>query len=120
MSRGRPRKEIDQQTFEKLCGLQCTLNEIAGFFSCSEDTIERWCKRTYKVGFKVVWEQKSAGGKISLRRNLFRMSEKNASVAIWLSKQYLGMRDDPQAAESVEERLSDALDVIADAVRDRG
>ena len=27
---GRPRKEIDQHTFEGLCEIQCTLEEIAG------------------------------------------------------------------------------------------
>ena len=27
---GRPRKEINQIEFEKLCALQCTLEEIAG------------------------------------------------------------------------------------------
>lgn len=28
----RPRKEIDQNQFENLCGLQCTLEEICSFF----------------------------------------------------------------------------------------
>ena len=48
---GRPRKEIDQDQFKKMCGLQCTLAEIAGFFDCSEDTIERWCKKTFHTTF---------------------------------------------------------------------
>ena len=34
----RPKKEIDQKEFEKLCALQCTKAEIAGFFNVSEDT----------------------------------------------------------------------------------
>ena len=42
----RPKKEIDQEQFEKLCGLQCTKEEVADWFDCSEDTIERWCKAT--------------------------------------------------------------------------
>ena len=48
---GRPTIKIDKDNFEKLCGLQCTLVEIAGFFNCSEDTIQRWCRRTYKMTF---------------------------------------------------------------------
>ena len=47
---GRPRKEIDQPTFEKLCEIQCTLEEIAGVLRVSEDTVERWCERTYELG----------------------------------------------------------------------
>ena len=89
----RPRKEIDKTEFEKLCGLQCKLDEIADFFDCSEDTIERWCKRTYKEGFAEVFAKKRGKGKISLRRSQFRLAEKNATMAIWLGKQYLGQRD---------------------------
>lgn len=85
----RPRKEIDQAEFEKLCALQCTKAEIAGFFNVSEDTVERWCKRTYKESFAVVFANKRSGGKISLRRSQFRLAEKDSRMAIWLGKQYL-------------------------------
>ena len=90
---GRPKKEIDQTLFEKLCGLQCTLDEIAGIFDCSSDTIERWCKRTYKERFADVYKKHSASGKSSLRRMQFKLAEKSAAMAIWLGKQYLGQRD---------------------------
>ena len=33
----RPRKEINKTEFEKLCGLQCTLEEIAGMCSVSNN-----------------------------------------------------------------------------------
>ena len=54
----RPKKEIDQEQFEKLCGLQCTKEEVADWFDCSEDTIERWCKATYDESFAVVFAKK--------------------------------------------------------------
>lgn len=85
----RPRKEIDRDEFEKLCALQCTKAEVAGFFNVSEDTIERWCKRTYKESFAVVFANKRSGGKISLRRSQFRLAERDSRMAIWLGKQYL-------------------------------
>ena len=95
----RPRKEIDSEQFEKLCALQCTLKEIAGWFGCSEDTIENWCKRTYTdendqpMGFSDTYKKYSADGKISLRRFQFKQAERNPSMAIWLGKQWLGQRD---------------------------
>ena len=89
----RPRKEIDQVEFEKLCALQCTKAEIAGFFNVSEDTVERWCKRTYKESFAVVFANKRCGGKISLRRSQFRLAEKDSRMAIWLGKQYLEQKE---------------------------
>ena len=89
----RPRIEIDAEQFKKLCGIQCTLGEIASWFKCSEDTIERWCKREFKMGFAEAFKRYSADGKISLRRTQFRMAETNCSMAIWLGKQYLGQKD---------------------------
>ena len=89
---GRPEIEI---TKEKLCGMQCTLVEIAGFFNCSEDTIENWCKKTYKgQTFSEVFKRKSAKGKISVRRKQFQVAESgNATMLIWLGKQYLGQTE---------------------------
>lgn len=89
----RPRVEIDKQQFEKLCELQCTLQEIAGFFDCSIDTVERWAKRTYKRGFADVFAEKRGNGAISLRRMQWHLAEKNATMAIFLGKNYLGQRD---------------------------
>lgn len=89
----RPHKKIDQKQFENLCSLQCTLEEICGWFDCCTDTLEAWCKRTYKMGFSEVFRQKRGLGKISLRRHQWRLAEKNANMAIWLGKQYLGQSD---------------------------
>lgn len=85
----RPRKEIDQKQFENLCGLQCTLEEICGFFDVTDKTLDSWCKRTYGNGFSEVFRQKRGAGKISLRRAQFQLAQKNANMAIWLGKQYL-------------------------------
>lgn len=92
-SMARPRVEIDRETFEGLCEIQCTADEIAHFFRCSVDTVERWCKREYGRSFAEAYKNYSAGGKISLRRAQFRLAQKNASMAIWLGKQYLGQTD---------------------------
>ena len=89
----RPRIDIDKDQFTKLCSIQCTLNEIASWFKCSEDTIERWCKRELSMSFAEAYKMFSADGKISLRRTQFRMAETNCSMAIWLGKQYLGQSE---------------------------
>lgn len=109
MPGGRPRKQIDQKQFENLCALQCTLEEISGFFGCCEDTIETWCKRTYKKGFSEVFRQKRGNGKISLRRAQFRLAEKNANMAIWLGKQYLGQSDKVTVETREKNNLLEAI-----------
>lgn len=89
----RPRIEIDEGQFKKLCAIQCTEEEIASWFKCSVDTIERWCRRELKMSFADAFKTWSADGKISLRRTQFRMAETNCSMAIWLGKQYLGQKE---------------------------
>lgn len=85
--------KIDRRQFETLCGIQCTEEEICAVFDVSKDTLLRWCKRTYKKSFAEVFKEKKACGKISLRRSQWKMAEKNATMAIWLGKQYLGQKD---------------------------
>lgn len=99
---GRPRKELDQKQFESLCGLQCTHDEICDFFDITDKTLEEWCKRTYGTTFSKVFAQKRGTGKISLRRMQWRLAERNASMAIFLGKQYLGQRDDVSMQVAVE------------------
>lgn len=108
---GRPRKEIRQETFEKLCGMFCTEEEIAGFFDCSVDTIERWAARTYGKPFAEVYAEKKQSGKISLRRAQMRLAEKSAAMAIFLGKNYLGQKDMPE--DSGDEMLAKLDEVLA-------
>lgn len=89
----RPRIEIDEKQFQTLCGMMCTEEEIAGLFSCSVDTIERFCKRKYGKSFAETFKMYSAKGKLSLRRNQFKLAEKSAAMAIFLGKNYLGQKD---------------------------
>lgn len=116
----RPLKEIDKKAFENLCGLQCTKEEICSFFEVSDKTLERWCKRTYKAGFSEVFRQKRGKGKISLRRAQFKLAEKNASMAIFLGKQYLGQRDQPDTdvGRKNENNLLDAINAVEEVNTD--
>lgn len=90
---GRPKINIDYKQLEGFCLIQCSLAEIATFFNCSEDTIERRVKEHFGVTFAEYFSKKRIGGLISLRRNLFKLSGKNAAVAIFLAKNWLGMAD---------------------------
>lgn len=101
----RPRIEINAEEFKKLCALQCTLEEIASWFKCSEDTIERWCKRELNFGFAEAYKRFSANGKISLRRWQFQMAEHSVPMAIFLGKNWLGQTD------KVEQTITEVEDL---------
>ena len=111
---GRPRIEIDKTEFEKLCGLQCPLDEIACWFRCSEDTIERWCPREYGKTFAEVFAEKRGFGKIALRRAQFELAKKNAPMAIFLGKNLLGQKD---AVEYEDKESITRLDAILQGMR---
>lgn len=91
---GRKAINIDKEQFEELLVLQCTKEDIAGFFHCSHDTIERFCKKTYGDNFLSVSEAFRSVGRVSLRRSQFAVADKgNVPMLIHLGKQYLGQTD---------------------------
>lgn len=93
--------------------MQCTRDEICSFFEITDKTLNSWCKRTYKEGFSAVYEEKRKVGKISLRRAQFRLAERNATMAIWLGKQYLDQKDRIEATMSHEiEDLGTLADML--------
>lgn len=92
---GRPRIKINWKVFDGLCEIFCTLEEIASFFKCSEDTIERAVLRDKGMNFADYYRLKSPSGKISLRRHQIKLSKKNVAMAIFLGKNYLGQKDGP-------------------------
>jgi hypothetical protein len=100
--KGRPKIEIDWGEFEKLCQIQCTLAEIADWFKCSEDTIERRCREQKKMLFAEYFKKHSVKGRISLRRSQFKLATGgNPALNIWLGKQYLGQRDQPGDSDEI-------------------
>jgi len=97
MVMGRPRIEFTEEMwkeFESLCEIQCTLIEVASWFRCSEDTIERRVKEKYDTTFAEVFKLKRGVGRISLRRRQFQKAEEgHPTMLIWLGKQYLDQKD---------------------------
>lgn len=96
LSKGK-RKEIDEkgwQQMEALCQIQCTAEEIASVMKLDVDTITARIKEKYGIGFSEYINLHAAGGRMSLRRWQFDNAKKgNASVQIWLGKQYLNQKD---------------------------
>lgn len=101
---------IDKKVFENLCGLQCSMLEICDAFDVDDKTLTSWCKATYNMPFSEIFKLKRSKGQISLRRMQWKLAEKNASMAIFLGKQYLGQKDviinENKNLPKVEELLS--------------
>jgi len=115
---GAPKKEIDFDELDKLLEFHCTLEEVAGWFRVSPDTVERRIREKADKTFAEYSAEKEGAGKTSLRRKMWQVALKgNGHVAllIFLSKQHLGNADksvvkaedltDAQLAKAVEDRL---------------
>lgn len=82
----RPRLEIDADEVEKLASIGCSNDEIAAFFDCSKDTIERRFAAEVAKGRE--------NGRTRLRRWQLQAAQKgNVVMLIWLGKQMLGQKD---------------------------
>lgn len=94
MPKGRKKYVMDWETFDKLCYIQCTKQEIAWWFDISLSTIERQCKKHKKLPFCDYYEQKASAGRTSLRRKQYETAMGgNVTMQIFLGKQYLGQAD---------------------------
>src|SRR6266446_9872708 len=91
---GRKMVNIDLVELEKLCGLQCTDEEIAAWFGVATRTIER---RRKNPKFAAVMDRGKAKGRISVRRMQMKLLEQgNATMGVWLGKNILGQVDEVQ------------------------
>jgi len=87
----RPKVKIDSDELEKFCSLQCTDEEIAAFLGVSTKTIAR---RRKTPRFAEIMDHAKAKGRVSVRRNLFKLAAAgNVAAAIFLAKNLLGYRD---------------------------
>lgn len=88
---GAPELVIDDQIFEELCKIQCTVDEMAAVFKVSNSTIKR---RLRDPKYRELKDQGNLLGKVSIRRQGFlHMRRPNgAGVQAWmhLTKHILG------------------------------
>ena len=89
---GRKPSSIALGELEKLCGLQCTDEDVAGFFGVKVRTIER--RRQREPAFAAAMERGRAKGRVSVRRLLHVQAFKgNSAALIFLAKNVLDYRD---------------------------
>ena len=95
---GRPKIEIDLEILKNLASIGCPDYEIASVMNISA--------RTLKRNYAEIVDQYREQGKASLRKVMWDKAVKkgNTMMQIWLSKNYLGMKDRTQT-ENVTEPL---------------
>ena len=102
-SMGRPNKKVDEKVIANLSHIGCTQEEIGSVVGISARTLQR--------RFSDLVEENKNIGKASLRKRMWASALKgNPNMMIWLSKNYLGMKD-----RTVQETIVEPLPLIIEA-----
>lgn len=92
---GRPRKlTADEATINQITGMAaifCTKSEVCAVLRVSRPTLDRFFADNPEV--LAAYEDGFGAGQMSLRRKQFKLADKNAAMAIFLGKNYLGQSD---------------------------
>ena len=108
---GRPKIIVDIEILKNLASIGCPDYEIASVLNVSA--------RTLKRNYAEIIEQYKEKGKASLRKKMWDKAVKkdNTNMQIWLSKNYLGMKDRTQT-ETIQEPLPLIIDAKAEDIED--
>ena len=100
---GRPRIFIDPKIIANLAQIGCTQEEIGSVVGISARTLQR----NYA---DIIWANREKG-KASLRKKMWdkALTKDNTNMQVWLSKNYLGMKD-----RTVTENITEPLPLIID------
>ena len=110
---GRPKIILDIEILKKLASIGCPTYEIASVLGVSARTLER----NYAEIIDIYREK----GKASLRKKMFDKAIKkdNTHMQIWLSKNYLNMKDKVET-QNITEPLPLIIDGKAEEVEVNG
>ena len=113
---GRPLIAINWKQVDQMCAIHCTGEEQAAILEISYDTLEAACKREKKLSFPDYFKQKSASGKMSLRRRQYSEAmEGNTTMLVWLGKNWLDQTDKQEIHQEV---VNTTVNIVKDADSD--
>jgi len=91
---GRPRKEVDWEQVDRMCAIHCTGEEQAALLNMHYETLNTRCHEEKDMSFLEYFKEKSASGKMSLRRKQYTSAmDGNTTMLVWLGKNWLGQTD---------------------------
>jgi adenine-specific DNA methylase len=116
MGRGRPRNDFGDKEMKvvyEAAGLFSSKEEIAEILLLPLDVLE---KRVLKFTKKTLDEhirKAESMRKMELKRTMFKLSERNGTVAVYLSKTYIEEKDDEkdESFEGLEIEITDGADI---------
>lgn len=89
----RPTKEVDWDTFDQLCSLQCTQIEIAYQLGMSVDTLATRIREKYNTSFSELFRERRGPGLVSLRTMQYNAAKNgDTQMMKWLGVNWLDQK----------------------------
>lgn len=99
----RPKTNINWKQVDEYLHAHCDGASIAAFLGIHANTLYEACKETHKISFSEYSSIKRGEGKDLLRHKMYKQAmEGDRTLQIWLSKQYLDMREQTSIIQSIE------------------
>ena len=100
-TKGRPRVKIDLVLAEKLGAIDCTLEEVSAIMDIGVSTL------SMREDFLDAYKKGRSKGRMSLRRRMWRhIEDGNVPVCIFMAKNLLGYRDNPEQTTDQDHSLT--------------
>lgn len=116
---GRRLEPINWNEFERMCFVQCTLEELAYAFDRDVATLQKEIKDQYGKTYSQVMEEKQSFGKTALRRVQMQKALKgDNTMLIWLGKNILGQTDKHEETVKVEGNIRFTKEALVQAIKD--
>ena len=115
---GVPLIPIDWKIVDDLLMAGCTGTEVASYFGVHPDTLYLRCQDEKKMGFTEYRTIKKQKGDSLLRATQYKVAiDKDKTMLIWLGKQRLGQREDPQQEDSFNGELKEFMSFLREDLK---
>jgi hypothetical protein len=108
---------MNQKQFETMCTLQCPIEEICEYFTCTVDDLDLWCLASYGLNLTKMHLKGKSKGRIQIRSIQRNLARRNATLAVWLGRQYLGQTNIAELEKPIGLKNDGLWDAIAESVR---
>ena len=103
---GRPEKHFDWKVLDAILQFKASKRDCAELINISEDTIERRIKKKFQLTFSEYRDRKMAQPRHSIARRQYEIAMAgNATMLIWLGKQWLGQTEKQEIDQTTTAKI---------------
>ena len=96
--------QIDWKKIDTMLGDLCSSIEVASALKISTEELNKAVMKKYRIDMDTYAKQKQADTLHKMRTSQKQLAETNATMSIWLGKQYLGQRDRKEEEPVIPEK----------------